>query len=71
MRTIFGKGHMKFNKRFLDMSVVRMFVSSLCHSLVTDGKNVFRKKVCLAFNNGIFLELRVQRAVLIIGMMFN
>ena len=46
MGTLLGNGLMKFNKFFLNIVILfelRMFVSSLFHSLMTDGKNCFEK----------------------------
>ena len=65
---------MKFNKHFLIiiiLSELRMFVLSQFYSLMTDGKKVFRKKLCLLLNNRVFLELRVERVVLILGIKLN
>ena len=53
------------------MSELRMFVLSQFYSLMTDGKKVFRKKLCLLLNNRVFLELRVERVVLILGIKLN
>ena len=46
MGTLLGNGLMKFNKFFLNIVILfelRMFVSSLFHSLMTDVKNCFGK----------------------------
>ena len=49
---------MKFNKRFLKISKeaeLRISRSSLFHSLITDGKKEFLKKLCLTLK-GVMLS---------------
>ena len=58
---------MKFNKRYwnvLILSEFGRFVPSLFNSLMTEGEKMFRKKICLTLDNGIFLELRVELDVI-------
>lgn len=74
MGTLSGNDLMKFYKRFLNMitlSGLQIFVSGLFHSLMTNGKKVLRKKLYLVVNDRIFLELLVERAVLILAIKVN
>ena len=56
MKTVLPEGRMKFKSVFLKifkLSELRIFRSSLFHSITAEGKKEFRKKLCFTLNRGI------------------
>ena len=61
---------MKFNKYFLKISEeaeLRISRSSLFHSLITDGKKEFLKKICLILKGVMLYEFLVVCNLLLLG----
>ena len=73
MGTLFGNGLMKI-KRFLNMvmlSELRIFLSSLLHSLMTDEKINVQQKLIFSAEQWNFLVHRVEQALLIQSIKLN
>ena len=65
---------MKFNKCFLKISKeaeLRISRSSLFHSLITDGKKEFLKKLCLTLKGVMLSEFQVVCNLLLLGIKLN
>ena len=65
---------MKFNKLFLKISKeaeLQISKSSLFHSLITDGKKEFLRKLCLTLKVIILSEFLVVCNLLLLGIKLN
>ena len=65
---------MKFNKLFLKISKeaeLQISKSSLFHSLITDGKKEFLRKLCLTLKVVILSEFLVVCNLLLLGIKLN
>ena len=62
LKTVLPEGRMKFKSVFLKifkLSELRIFRSSLFHSITAEGKKEFRKKLCFTLNKRILLVFLV------------
>ena len=67
-------GHMKFKSVFLKifkLSELRIFRSSLFHSITAEGKKEFWKKLCFTLNRGILLVFLVLYVLTEVGIILN
>ena len=74
LKTLLEFGLMKFNKCFLKISKeveLRISRSSLFHSLITDGKKEFLKKLCLTLKGVMLSEFLVVCNLLLLGIKLN
>ena len=58
LKTLLPEGRIKFKSVFLEiftLSELRIFRSSLFHSITAEGKKKFRNNLCFTFNRGILL----------------
>ena len=65
---------MKFKSVFLKifkLSELRIFRSSLFHSITAEGKKEFRKKLCFTLNRGILLVFLVLYVLTEVGIILN
>ena len=74
LRTLFDFRLMKFNKVFLKISKkseLRISRSSFFHSIITDGKKEFLKKLCLTLKGVMLSEFLVVCNLLLLGIKLN
>ena len=74
LKTVLPEGRMKFKSVFLKifkLSELRIFRSSLFHSITAEGKKEFRKKLCFTLNRGILLVFLVLYVLTEVGIILN
>ena len=74
LKTVLPEGRMKFKSIFLKiykLSELRIFRSSLFHSITVEGKKEFRKKLCFTLNRGILLVFLVLYVLTEVGIILN
>ena len=74
LKTLLEVGLIKFIKCFLKISKeaeLRISRSSLFHSLITDGKKEFLKKLCLTLKGVMLSEFLVVCNLLLLGVKLN
>ena len=74
LKTVLPEGRMKFKIVFLKifkLSELRMFRSSLFHSITAEGKKKFRKRLCFTLNREILLVLLVLYVLTEVGIILN
>ena len=74
LKTLFPEERINFKSFFLKInkfSELRVFWSSLFHSITTEGKNEFWKKLCLTLNRGILLAFLVLHGLTEVVIILN
>ena len=74
LKTLSPEGLINFKSFFLKInkfSELRIFRSTLFHSITTEGKNEFLKKLCFTLNWGILLAFLVLYGLTEVGIILN
>ena len=74
LKTMFPEGCINFKNFFLKInkfSELRIFWSSLFHSVTTEGKNEFWKSLCFTLNWGILLAFLMLYGLTEVGIILN
>ena len=74
LKILFPEGRINFKSFFLKInkfSELRIFWSSLFHSITTEGKNEFWEKLCFTLNWGILLAFLVFYGIMEVGIILN